>query len=77
METSTPNPPRDPTVVDQNVLPQDLAQGGSGFDRHPTFSHPMGRDLERLVNSYDDRGQVLYAVAIHMHVVDRDKSVPP
>ncbi|KAJ1171787.1 hypothetical protein NDU88_003645 [Pleurodeles waltl] len=30
MDTSTPTPPRDPMVADQNTLPQDLAPGGSG-----------------------------------------------
>ncbi|KAJ1115408.1 hypothetical protein NDU88_003632 [Pleurodeles waltl] len=74
MDTSTPNPPRDPTVADQNALPQGLAPGGSGSESHPTVSHPRGRDLERLMNSHDDRGQVLHAVALHTQVADRDKS---
>ncbi|KAJ1179596.1 hypothetical protein NDU88_004830 [Pleurodeles waltl] len=73
-ETSTLNPPRDPTVVDQNALPEDLAPGGSGFDCHRTVSHPRGRDLERPMNSHDDRGQVLHAVVSHMQVADRDRS---
>ncbi|KAJ1115322.1 hypothetical protein NDU88_003547 [Pleurodeles waltl] len=36
-----------------------------------------GRDLERLANSYDDRGQVLQAVAMHTQLSDRDKSCSP
>ncbi|KAJ1113235.1 hypothetical protein NDU88_001489 [Pleurodeles waltl] len=74
LDTSTPNPPRDPTVTDQNALPQDLAPGGSGFGHHPTVSHPMGWDLERLVNSLNDRGQVLHSVVLHTQVADRDRS---
>ncbi|KAJ1107513.1 hypothetical protein NDU88_004903 [Pleurodeles waltl] len=37
-----------------------------------TDSHPRGRDLERLTKSYDDRGQVLQAVAMHTQIADRD-----
>ncbi|KAJ1122722.1 hypothetical protein NDU88_001207 [Pleurodeles waltl] len=36
-----------------------------------------GRDLERLAKSYDDRGQVLQAVAMHTQLSDRDKSRSP
>ncbi|KAJ1183228.1 hypothetical protein NDU88_000053 [Pleurodeles waltl] len=77
MESSTSNPPRDPTVADQNALPQDLAPGESGFERHPTVSHPRRWDLERLMNSHDDRGQVTHVVALHTQVADRDKSHSP
>ncbi|KAJ1148605.1 hypothetical protein NDU88_001433 [Pleurodeles waltl] len=69
--------PRDSPATDQNTLPQGPAPGGSGSDRHPTVSHPRGRDLERLMNSHDYRRQVLHAVALHTQVADKDKSHSP
>ncbi|KAJ1113250.1 hypothetical protein NDU88_001504 [Pleurodeles waltl] len=42
MDTSTPIPPQDSPVTDQNALPQDPTPGGSGSDCHPTVSHPRG-----------------------------------
>ncbi|KAJ1214606.1 hypothetical protein NDU88_002224 [Pleurodeles waltl] len=72
--TSTPTPPRDAMVIDQNTLPQDLAPRGSGSDHHPPVSHLRGRDLERFINSHDERGQVLHAVVLHKQVAYRDKS---
>ncbi|KAJ1117139.1 hypothetical protein NDU88_005339 [Pleurodeles waltl] len=63
MGTATPYPPRGPTVGDQNALPQNLAPGRSGFDCHPTVSHPRGWDLERLMNSHDNRGQEVESLA--------------
>ncbi|KAJ1123096.1 hypothetical protein NDU88_001569 [Pleurodeles waltl] len=77
MGTSNPIPPRDPMVADQNTSSQDPSPGGSGSARHPPLSHPRGRDLERLINSHDDRGQVLHAVVLHTKVADRDKSRSP
>ncbi|KAJ1193030.1 hypothetical protein NDU88_002336 [Pleurodeles waltl] len=76
MDSSTPTPHQDRTVADQNTPSQDLAPGGSGSDYHPPLSYPRGRDLERL-NSHDDRGQVLHAVALHTQVADRAKSHSP
>ncbi|KAJ1144196.1 hypothetical protein NDU88_010498 [Pleurodeles waltl] len=35
------------------------------------------RNLERLARSYDDRGQVLHAVAVHTQLSERDKSRSP
>ncbi|KAJ1206341.1 hypothetical protein NDU88_001748 [Pleurodeles waltl] len=77
MDSSTLTPHRDLTVADQNTSIQDLAPGGSGSDHHPPLSYPRGQDLERLLNSHDDRGQVLHVVALHTQVVDRDKSPSP
>ncbi|KAJ1089769.1 hypothetical protein NDU88_002914 [Pleurodeles waltl] len=36
-----------------------------------------GRDIERLVRSYDDRGQVLHTVVTHTQLSERDKSRSP
>ncbi|KAJ1199277.1 hypothetical protein NDU88_003115 [Pleurodeles waltl] len=77
MDSSTPTPHRDATVADQNAPSPDLAPGGSGSAHHPPFSYLRGRDLERLLNSHDDRGQVLHVVVLHMQVTDRDKSCSP
>ncbi|KAJ1173004.1 hypothetical protein NDU88_004846 [Pleurodeles waltl] len=40
-------------------------------------SQTRGRDLERLTKNYDDRGQVLQAVAMYTQLSDRDKSRSP
>ncbi|KAJ1113832.1 hypothetical protein NDU88_002073 [Pleurodeles waltl] len=77
IDSSTPTPHRDPSVADQNTPSQDLVPGGSGSNHHPPLSYPRGWDLERLLNSHDDRGQVLHAVALHTQVADRDKSRSP
>ncbi|KAJ1186956.1 hypothetical protein NDU88_003735 [Pleurodeles waltl] len=45
--------------------------------RSTTDPQTRGRDLERLTKSYDNRGQVLQAVAMHMQLSDRDKSRSP
>ncbi|KAJ1198830.1 hypothetical protein NDU88_002669 [Pleurodeles waltl] len=45
--------------------------------RTATVSQTRGRDLERLTKNYDDRGQVLQAVAMCTQLSDRDKSHPP
>ncbi|KAJ1216229.1 hypothetical protein NDU88_003834 [Pleurodeles waltl] len=42
--------------------------------RTATDSQTRGRDLERLTKHYDDRGQVLQAVAMYTQLSDRDKS---
>ncbi|KAJ1209540.1 hypothetical protein NDU88_004914 [Pleurodeles waltl] len=36
-----------------------------------------GRDIERMVRSHDDRGQVLHAVVTHTQLSERDKSRSP
>ncbi|KAJ1194100.1 hypothetical protein NDU88_003395 [Pleurodeles waltl] len=77
MDTSAPVPPHESSVTDQTTLSRGPAPGGSGSERHPTVSHPRGRDSERLMNSHDDRGQVLHAVALHTQVADRNKSGSP
>ncbi|KAJ1101661.1 hypothetical protein NDU88_006727 [Pleurodeles waltl] len=77
MDTSVLLSHQDIPVPDQNTLPQGSAPGASGTDRHSTVSHPRGRDLERLMTSHDDRGQVLHAVALYTQVADRDKSCSP
>ncbi|KAJ1177471.1 hypothetical protein NDU88_002726 [Pleurodeles waltl] len=77
MDSYTPTPHRDPMVADQNTSSQDLDSGGSGSDNHPPLSYPRGWDLEILLNSHDDRGQVLHTVALHTQVADRDKSHSP
>ncbi|KAJ1214566.1 hypothetical protein NDU88_002184 [Pleurodeles waltl] len=74
MDTSAPIPPRGSLATDQKAQPHGPAPGS---DRHSTASHPRGRDLERLMNSHDDRGQVLHAVALHTQVADRDRSCSP
>ncbi|KAJ1121982.1 hypothetical protein NDU88_000490 [Pleurodeles waltl] len=50
--------------------PEDMGQTTAG-------SHPRGRDLERLTNSHDDRGQVVQAVAMHNQIAASDKSCSP
>ncbi|KAJ1181492.1 hypothetical protein NDU88_006699 [Pleurodeles waltl] len=45
--------------------------------RHDTDTGQRGRDLERLARSYDDRGQVLHAVAVHTQLSERDESCSP
>ncbi|KAJ1164217.1 hypothetical protein NDU88_004662 [Pleurodeles waltl] len=76
-DSSTLTPHRDVMATDQNTPSQDLAPGGSGSDHQSVFPCPRGRDLERLLHSHDDRGQVLHAVALHTQVADRDKSRSP
>ncbi|KAJ1149857.1 hypothetical protein NDU88_002656 [Pleurodeles waltl] len=45
--------------------------------RTATDSQTRGRDLERLTKNYDNRGQVLQAVAMYTQLSDRDKSCSP
>ncbi|KAJ1098096.1 hypothetical protein NDU88_003212 [Pleurodeles waltl] len=45
--------------------------------RTATDSQTRGRDLERLTKNYDDRGQILQAVAMYTQLSDRDKSRSP
>ncbi|KAJ1171776.1 hypothetical protein NDU88_003634 [Pleurodeles waltl] len=45
--------------------------------RPATDSHPRGRDLETLTKSYEVRGQVMQAVAMHTQIADREKSRSP
>ncbi|KAJ1115230.1 hypothetical protein NDU88_003456 [Pleurodeles waltl] len=77
MDKFTPTPPQNSPVTDQNALPQGPDPGGSGSDCHPTVFHPRGRDLERFMNSHDDRGQWLHVMALHTQVADRDKCCSP
>ncbi|KAJ1143406.1 hypothetical protein NDU88_009715 [Pleurodeles waltl] len=44
--------------------------------RTATDSQTRGRDLERQTKNYDDRGQVLQAVAMYTQLSNRDKSDP-
>ncbi|KAJ1105457.1 hypothetical protein NDU88_002863 [Pleurodeles waltl] len=44
---------------------------------YDTEASQRGRDIERLVRSYDDRGQVLHAVVTHTQLLERDKSRSP
>ncbi|KAJ1210477.1 hypothetical protein NDU88_005841 [Pleurodeles waltl] len=76
-DSSTSTPHRDTTVADQNTPSHDLAPGGSGSAHQISLPCPRGRDLERLLHSHDDRGQVLHAVALHAQLADRDKSRSP
>ncbi|KAJ1119256.1 hypothetical protein NDU88_007442 [Pleurodeles waltl] len=46
-------------------------------DSGPSEALNRSRDLERLSKNHDDGGQVLYAVAKHTQVADRDKSLSP
>ncbi|KAJ1082609.1 hypothetical protein NDU88_002774 [Pleurodeles waltl] len=76
-DSSTLTPHRDMMATDQNTLLQDLAPGGSESDHQSVISCPRGRDLERLLHSHDNRGQVLHAVVLHTQVADRGKSRSP
>ncbi|KAJ1110500.1 hypothetical protein NDU88_007851 [Pleurodeles waltl] len=75
--SSTLTPHRDMMATDQNTPSQDLAPGRSGSGHQSALPCPRGRDLERLLHSHDNRGQVLHAVALHTQVADRDKSRSP
>ncbi|KAJ1199166.1 hypothetical protein NDU88_003006 [Pleurodeles waltl] len=76
-DSSTLTPHRDRMVADQNNPSHDRAPGGSGSAHQLSLPCPKGQDLERLLHSHDDRGQVLHAVALHTQVADRDKSRSP
>ncbi|KAJ1217017.1 hypothetical protein NDU88_004614 [Pleurodeles waltl] len=72
MDTASSIRPQDqlgslPGVASSASAPEDKVRPAAG-------SHPRGRDLERLTKSYDDKGQVLQAVAMHTWIADRDKS---
>ncbi|KAJ1204563.1 hypothetical protein NDU88_000009 [Pleurodeles waltl] len=60
---------------DNGTLPPGLENEST--TRHDTDTCQRGRDLERLARSYDDRGQVLQAVAVHNQLSERDKSRSP
>ncbi|KAJ1180582.1 hypothetical protein NDU88_005803 [Pleurodeles waltl] len=75
MDTATPTRTQDmlgqlPSVA--LSIPAPEAMGQTTDD-----SHPRGRDLERLMKSHDDRGQVLQALAMHTQIADRDRSRSP
>ncbi|KAJ1129781.1 hypothetical protein NDU88_008146 [Pleurodeles waltl] len=76
-DSSTLTPHRDMMATDQNTPLQDLAPGGLGSDHQSVIPYPRGRDLERLLHSNDNWGQVLHAVVLHAQVADRDKSCSP
>ncbi|KAJ1113992.1 hypothetical protein NDU88_002232 [Pleurodeles waltl] len=76
-DSSTLSPHRDMMATDPNISSQDLAPGESGSGYQSVIPCPRGRDLERLLHSHDDRGQVLHAVALHTQAADRDKSCSP
>ncbi|KAJ1088213.1 hypothetical protein NDU88_001372 [Pleurodeles waltl] len=76
-DSSTSTPYRDTTAADQYTPSQDLAPGGSGSIHQLPPPCPRRRDLERLLPSHDNRGQVLHAVALHTQVADRDKPRSP
>ncbi|KAJ1195798.1 hypothetical protein NDU88_005066 [Pleurodeles waltl] len=63
---------------------QDLSTGAclpvptpASEGRSTTDPQTRGRDLDRLTKTYDDRSQVLQAVAIYTQTSDRDKSHSP
>ncbi|KAJ1118768.1 hypothetical protein NDU88_006955 [Pleurodeles waltl] len=75
MDTVSSSRPQDPLGPLSGVTSSASAPEGTG--RPATDSHPRWRDLERLTKSYDNRGQVLQAVAMHVQIADRDKSRSP
>ncbi|KAJ1138659.1 hypothetical protein NDU88_005040 [Pleurodeles waltl] len=65
---------------DLRGLPLGAAHSASASESGGRFTidpQARERDLERLTKSYDDRGQVLQAVAMHIQLSDRDKSRSP
>ncbi|KAJ1177159.1 hypothetical protein NDU88_002421 [Pleurodeles waltl] len=78
--------PMDPTSTN---CPHDTAGGKEDTGTFPsgkektnmalcnTKAGQRGRDIERLVRSHDDRGQVLHAVVTHTQLSERDKSRSP
>ncbi|KAJ1126683.1 hypothetical protein NDU88_005089 [Pleurodeles waltl] len=77
MNSSTSTPHRDTMAADQNTPSHNLAPGGSGSAHQLSLPCPRGQDLERLLHSHDDSGQVLHSVALHTQVADIDKSCSP
>ncbi|KAJ1082371.1 hypothetical protein NDU88_002539 [Pleurodeles waltl] len=75
MDTATPLQPHSLSMATATRSPQHPAPKRP--ERYATDFLPRGRDLERLSKNYDDRGQVLHAVAMHTQVADRDKSRSP
>ncbi|KAJ1210427.1 hypothetical protein NDU88_005791 [Pleurodeles waltl] len=63
----------------QSLLPSvaPLAPVLEAGGRATVDSHTRGRDLERLMKSHNNRGQVLQAVAMHTQITGRDKSRSP
>ncbi|KAJ1126673.1 hypothetical protein NDU88_005079 [Pleurodeles waltl] len=75
MDTATPLQPQSLTMATATRSLQDSARERP--ERNATDFLPRVRDLERLSKNYDNRGQVLHAVAMHTQVADRDKSRSP
>ncbi|KAJ1163772.1 hypothetical protein NDU88_004225 [Pleurodeles waltl] len=73
MESAT-QPPQDTQNQTRGMGQPEIALDNNG--RPTTDPQTRGRDLERLTKSFDDRGQVLQAVAMHTQLSDRDKSDP-
>ncbi|KAJ1204180.1 hypothetical protein NDU88_007961 [Pleurodeles waltl] len=74
MELTT-QPPQDTQNQTREMGQSEIALDTDG--RPTTDPQTRGRDLERLTKSFDDRGQVLQAVAMHTQLPDRDKSRSP
>ncbi|KAJ1187997.1 hypothetical protein NDU88_004762 [Pleurodeles waltl] len=74
MESAT-RPPQDTQNQTRGMGQPEIALDTDG--RPTTDPQTRGRDLERLTKSFDDRGQVLQAVAMHTQLSDRDKSRSP
>ncbi|KAJ1108433.1 hypothetical protein NDU88_005809 [Pleurodeles waltl] len=74
MESAT-QPPQDTQNQTRGVGQLETALDTDG--RSTTDPQTRGRDLERFTKSFDDRGQVLQAVAMHKQLSDRDKSRSP
>ncbi|KAJ1141354.1 hypothetical protein NDU88_007687 [Pleurodeles waltl] len=74
MESAT-QPPQDTQNQTRGMGQPEIALDIDG--RPTTDPQTRGRDLERLMKSFDDRGQVLQAVAMHTQLSDRDKSRSP
>ncbi|KAJ1155185.1 hypothetical protein NDU88_007920 [Pleurodeles waltl] len=74
MESAT-QPPQD--IQNQTRGTGQLETALDTDGRPTTDPQTRGRDLERLTKSFDDRCQVLQAVAMHTQLSDRDKSRSP
>ncbi|KAJ1100526.1 hypothetical protein NDU88_005608 [Pleurodeles waltl] len=72
---STTQPPQDTQNQTRGKGQSEIALDTDG--RPTTDPQTRGRDLKRLTKSFDDRGQVLQAVAMHTQLPDRDKSRYP
>ncbi|KAJ1150434.1 hypothetical protein NDU88_003225 [Pleurodeles waltl] len=77
MET-TPQSSPPPQDVQGQALGAGQPEALLDSDRRTATDSPIrGRDLERQTKNYDDRGQVLQAVAMYTQLSDRDKSCSP